>query len=57
MAGTTLIVPEVEYDYKPIVGKEIVGNLTFKRVLFLRPRLGKPVTLDGAAPPSSCPRI
>lgn len=55
--GGTIIVPEVEYDYTPIVGSKYVGtSITMKRAFYLRSRQGVAITLNSASPPSSCPR-
>jgi Flp pilus assembly protein TadG len=52
VAGTSLIWGEASYDYRPSVGWTITGVLTMSDKTFLRPRLGKSVTLDSA---NGCP--
>jgi Flp pilus assembly protein TadG len=52
VAGTSLIWGEASYDYRPTIGWTITGTLTMSDKTFLRPRLGKSVTLNSA---SGCP--
>jgi len=52
VAGTSLIWGEASYDYRPTIGWTITGTLTMNDKTFLRPRLGKSVTLNSA---SGCP--
>src|SRR4030088_2405924 len=52
VAGTSLIWGEASYDYRPTIGWTIPGTLTMSGKTFLRPRLGKAVTLNWA---SGCP--
>ena len=52
VAGTSLIWGEASYDYRPTIGWTITGTLTMTDKTFLRPRLGRSVTLNSA---NGCP--
>lgn len=42
--STSLIWAEVSYDYKPVIGYVITGQLTLKDQMYMRPRLSDSVT-------------
>jgi len=50
--NTSLIWGEASYDYRPTIGYTITGTLTMTDKTFLRPRLGRSVTLNSA---NGCP--
>jgi Flp pilus assembly protein TadG len=55
VAGTTLVVPQVEYTYTPVVGSDLTGGaIVLKDVLFVRPRQSSEVTTNAAPVSNTC---
>jgi Flp pilus assembly protein TadG len=55
IANSYLIVPEVEYDYDPVVGADITGGrIVLKDVLFMRARQSTQVTSFNEPSPPQC---
>ncbi len=54
-ADTWLIMPEVEYDYTPIIGQGMTGTITMKQSFFLSPRRTASISADIQPAKSACP--
>lgn len=53
LPNSFLIVPESEYDYKPIVGEDVTGDIKLSDVLYMRPRQVNEITsFNGVSPPN-----
>lgn len=50
VANTSLIWAEGAYDFEPVVGYGIIGNLTLKDQIYMRPRLSDSVARTGVTP-------
>jgi Flp pilus assembly protein TadG len=53
VAGSSVVLAEVSYDYKPVIGYNITGTIKLKDQLFTRPRAGTNVTRTGS-PTAPC---
>ena len=47
VANTSLIWAESSYDFVPVVGYGIIGNMTLKDQIYMRPRLSDKVAREG----------
>jgi len=50
VANTSLIWAEATYDFQPVVGYGIIGDMTLKDQIYMRPRLSDSVTRQGVTP-------
>jgi Flp pilus assembly protein TadG len=50
VANTSVILAEVKFKYKPIIGVTITGTIDLNDQLYMRPRSGEFVTRNGATP-------
>ncbi|WP_460448159.1 TadE/TadG family type IV pilus assembly protein [Alsobacter sp. SYSU BS001988] len=52
-SGTSLVMAEVEYTYKPVMGYVITGSLNLQERIFMRPRISTYVGRTESSIPSS----
>lgn len=50
-----LIMSEVEYDYKPIIGEDVTGQIGLNERMFMRPRQSAQVTSFNQPTNTACP--